>query len=706
MKKALPLSQGLIILILALLSTGAFTSWVQARDVTLSWTANSEPVDGYRLYYKTGQTGGEPYNGTGAVEGDSPISTGDVTTFTLTGLSDTATYYFVITAYAGTQESDYSTELSLLPQEPSPDTPISVSFSWLPNQEADVAGYKIHYGTTSGLYSEIVDIGNPSPVDGRIHGQVVNLTEGTTYYFVSTAYNSNGQESEYSDEITWTATAGTGANTPPVATSTSATTNEDQALTGTISATNDSGLPIHYQITQDVTHGQLLLETANGKFTYTPQENYSGKDSFTFQAIDDNGTSATATCSITITALNDPPTAETTTITVNEDTSFTGQLMASDPDGDTITFTVLNQPAHGVLNLLSSGSFTYTPANNSTAADSFTFQVSDGHLTSPGTAVNISITPVNDIPVASDGTLTAFFEHSTTGSLSASDVDNEPVTYTLVSDPAHIVTITNATTGAFVITPTKGMSSPYSFTFTAKDKVSTSNPATIRVTLLQPGTVTETFGDTPGSSHPHSIIDTYTNLNEEIKADDPFISTWTWSSSTPHKPANTIIIKADLSSLPDDVQISEAKLYLYQTSATGKQDVTNSIHKITGKNPIISQVTGENAYNGEPWTAVEPGTTYKNIPLGLADIGPAEDTVTLGTTIGYQVWTITNMAQDWKNSPETNYGLMITSPPTEVETGRTFASSDNKDSTIRPKLVLRYLPKPPKPTITSAKKIN
>lgn len=84
----------------------------------------------------------------------------------------------------------------------------SANFSWLPNSASNVTGYKIYYGTTSGGgYPNFVDIKNnaPDPKDGRIHGTVTGLTDGVTYYFVCTAYNNTGQESDYSDEVAYTA---------------------------------------------------------------------------------------------------------------------------------------------------------------------------------------------------------------------------------------------------------------------------------------------------------------------------------------------------------------------------------------------------------------------------------------------------------------------------------------------------------------------
>ncbi len=107
----LSMAQSLLPLLICLI---IFPAASYARDISFSWTANAETVDGYKIYYKT-VSSGAPYNGTGASEGSSPISLGKVTTVTLHGLSDTATYYFTLTAYAGSVESGYCTEVVVKP---------------------------------------------------------------------------------------------------------------------------------------------------------------------------------------------------------------------------------------------------------------------------------------------------------------------------------------------------------------------------------------------------------------------------------------------------------------------------------------------------------------------------------------------------------------------------------------------------------------
>ena len=87
-------------------------TFAHSAEVTLSWDPNTEPdVAGYKIYYKT-ESSGPPYNGTGLTEGKSPIDVENQTEFTLHGLTEDVTYFFVATAYdTEGLESDYSEEL-------------------------------------------------------------------------------------------------------------------------------------------------------------------------------------------------------------------------------------------------------------------------------------------------------------------------------------------------------------------------------------------------------------------------------------------------------------------------------------------------------------------------------------------------------------------------------------------------------------------
>ena len=73
----------------------------------------------------------------------------------------------------------------------------TVQVTWNPNTEEDLAGYKIYYGTASGVYGDPIDVGN-------VTGHVMEITpqHGATYYFALTAYDTSGNESGYSAEAT------------------------------------------------------------------------------------------------------------------------------------------------------------------------------------------------------------------------------------------------------------------------------------------------------------------------------------------------------------------------------------------------------------------------------------------------------------------------------------------------------------------------
>ena len=73
-----------------------------------------------------------------------------------------------------------------------------VTHEWDPNTEPDLAGYKLYYGTSSGNYPNVIDVGN------QVTYTVTGLIPGETYYFSVTAYNTSGYESDYSNEIVYT----------------------------------------------------------------------------------------------------------------------------------------------------------------------------------------------------------------------------------------------------------------------------------------------------------------------------------------------------------------------------------------------------------------------------------------------------------------------------------------------------------------------
>ena len=167
------------------------------------------------------------------------------------------------------------------------------------------------------------------------------------------------------------------------------TTAEDTPVVVTMSGTDVDGDPLAFAIVSQPTHGTLSGSGASR--TYSPAANFNGSDSFTFTVNDGLATSAPATVSITVTAVNDPPVANAASVSAISGQPTPVTLSGSDVDGDTLTFVIVTSPAHGTLTG-TGPTFTYTSAANFAGSDSFSFAVSDGQSQSPTVTVPITVT--------------------------------------------------------------------------------------------------------------------------------------------------------------------------------------------------------------------------------------------------------------------------------------------------------------------------
>ncbi|HYH96685.1 Ig-like domain-containing protein, partial [Hyalangium sp.] len=265
-------------------------------------------------------------------------------------------------------------------------------------------------------------------------------------------------------------------NDEPQAQAQSLTTPEDTALAVTLSGTDAEGASLLYTVSTQPAHGTLSGTPPN--LTYTPAANDHGSDSFSFTASDGSATSAPATVSLTISPVNDAPRAFAQDLSTDEDTALAITLTASDIDGDSLTYTVTGAPAQGSL-AGTPPNLTYTPAGNFHGADSFTFEVSDGVERSSAT-MSLTVTPVNDAPVANGMTLSVGTE-PTAITLSATDVEGDPLSYILQTPPSHGTL--SGTPPAVTYTPDPGYLDADSFSFIASDGQASSAPATVSLTV-------------------------------------------------------------------------------------------------------------------------------------------------------------------------------------------------------------------------------
>lgn len=222
-----------------------------------------------------------------------------------------------------------------------------------------------------------------------------------------------------------------------------------------------------------------------------------GPDTFSYTVSDGNGGTDTATVSVTVTGVNDAPTATNDSGATNADVVLTipaSSVLLNDTDPDTndsLNVTAADAvSAQGAVVTLNAGNISYDPsgvtafialATGDTLSDSFSYTVNDGNGGTDTATVGITVTGVNDPPVVVLATCSTMRREDTPliDTLNANDPDNINLTYSLGSDGSGgagpistakgIITITNQTTGEYTYTPDSGVWGTDSFTYRVED---------------------------------------------------------------------------------------------------------------------------------------------------------------------------------------------------------------------------------------------
>jgi LPXTG-motif cell wall-anchored protein len=224
-------------------------------------------------------------------------------------------------------------------------------------------------------------------VIGPLHGSVTVNGNGTIDYTADAAYagadsfgyqicDNDGACTSATVNITVTSLAG---NSPPTAVNDFDTTDEDTAVRITV-RNNDSdpdgdSLSIG-SFTQSI-HGTVRL--AGGALRYTPDSNWNGTDSFTYEVCDPDGACDTATVTVVVAPVNDAPVAYDDAVGAKPGKPVDIPVTFNDdePDGDAIVVTVMDQPAHGSVTVQPDGTIVYKSAGSYSGADAFTYEICD-----------------------------------------------------------------------------------------------------------------------------------------------------------------------------------------------------------------------------------------------------------------------------------------------------------------------------------------
>jgi hypothetical protein len=292
-------------------------------------------------------------------------------------------------------------------------------------------------------------------------------------------------------------------NDPPVTyddTGVGYTTPEDVPITTYDVTANDTDVdhtvdPTSVALVTGPSNGVAVVN-GDGTFTYTPDLNYSGSDTFTYTITDPGGaTSSPATVTMNVTNTNDPPVANDdggAGYTTAEDTSLlTPDVTANDTDledgsANPTTASVVTGPSNGSVSNNGDGTFTYTPNPDWFGTDAFTYTVHDtGLLLSTPATVTVVVSAVNDPPHAVVDGLTVDQAAAATTidvRLNDSDIEGGPLTVIAVTNGSHGATVDN---GDGTITYTHDGSNTLSdtFSYTIEDPGGLQDTATVTVTI-------------------------------------------------------------------------------------------------------------------------------------------------------------------------------------------------------------------------------
>lgn len=186
---------------------------------------------------------------------------------------------------------------------------------------------------------------------------------------------------------------------------------------------------------------------------------------------------------------NRAPVALANSLSVPEDTQLNVVLTGTDADNNPLTYSVVGSPTKGSLSG-TAPNLRYTPTTDATGADSFTFRVNDGSVFSANATISISISAVNDPPVATSRSVSTNKNTALPVVLSGSDKDSFNLTYAVVTNPTNGKL--TGTAPNLTYTPNTNYVGSDQFTFRTNDGSLNSASATISITVAQTATVPTT----------------------------------------------------------------------------------------------------------------------------------------------------------------------------------------------------------------------
>ncbi|MFW1389752.1 tandem-95 repeat protein [Vibrio parahaemolyticus] len=324
-----------------------------------------------------------------------------------------------------------------------------------------------------------------------------------------------------------------------------------------------------------------LVDNGDGTWTFTPQIDDDTEVSFTFDIIDDEDLVVSGSANLDILPINDAPNAENDVITTEEDTAVTIDVLVNDSDveGDALSIQSASVPSEqGSVDIVD-GKLVFTPAENFNGEATITYIVTDGDLTDEA-KVTVTVTPVNDSPVAVDDTTSIQEDTAVTIDVLSNDTDVDgdklSIQSATVPEAQGKVEIVD---GKLVFTPAENFNGDAEITYTVTDGQLT-DEAKVTVTV------------NPVNDAPIIKVDAVESITEDAVNTDTVVATLTVRDTDTPEDRLTVSLENNSNGyfvlVGNDVKLTQAGVDAVNNDELNLKDLTISASVSDGVNPTAN----------------------------------------------------------------------------------------------------------------------
>ncbi|WP_274009841.1 tandem-95 repeat protein [Vibrio parahaemolyticus] len=324
-----------------------------------------------------------------------------------------------------------------------------------------------------------------------------------------------------------------------------------------------------------------LVDNGDGTWTFTPQIDDDTEVSFTFDIIDDEDLVVSGSANLDILPINDAPNAENDVITTEEDTAVTIDVLVNDSDveGDALSIQSASVPSEqGSVDIVD-GKLVFTPAENFNGEATITYIVTDGDLTDEA-KVTVTVTPVNDSPVAVDDTTSIQEDTAVTIDVltNDTDVDGDKLSIESASVPKEHGTV-EVVDGKLVFTPAENFNGDAEITYTVTDGELT-DEAKVTVTV------------NPVNDMPTIKVDAVESITEDAVSTDTVLAILTVRDTDTPEDQLTVSLENNSNGyfvlVGDEVKLTQAGVDAVNNDELNLKGLTISASVSDGVNPTAS----------------------------------------------------------------------------------------------------------------------